>query len=326
MAEITVIIPVYQSEKYLERCLDSVLSQSFSDFELLLVDDGSTDRSGRICRSYAAKDHRIRYCYKENGGVSSARNYGVSHAEGRYITFVDSDDLIAEDLLLVLYTLAEKYQAQMSVCRHIDCYEGKTQPKPDSVTEEFCTGQKEGLEYMLKARLFHVTPYAKLYRKEIFCGVSYPDKTIAEDAYVIVPLVLNCRKIAFTTAQKYFYMHRRGSLTTSAFRWSDMGTVEVWTHNLEVIRKAFPDLEEQAMARCCWSRFYVLDKLMLVPKQDASQKQLQRELVKELKKHPKLILSKDYFTLSRKTAYLSLFFGPWLYQVLVRSLARKRDL
>ncbi|MDD7739002.1 MAG: glycosyltransferase family 2 protein [Fusicatenibacter sp.] len=326
MAEITVIIPVYQSEQYLERCLDSVLAQTFSDFELLIVDDGSTDGSGQICRRYAEQDGRIRYCRKENGGVSSARNYGIRHAQGNYVMFVDSDDCVSEDLLQVLYTLAKKFQAQMALCRHVDCYEGKIPSGSDCKAEEFCTDREEGLKYMLRAKGFHVTPYAKLYKREIFQGIQYPDKTIAEDAYVIIPLVQNCERIAFTTAQKYYYMHRKGSLTTSAFRWTDMGTIEVWTHNLEVIRKEFPNLEEQALVRYCWARFYVLDKLMLVSKQDQAERQLQRELIKELKRYPRLILSKDHFTAARKTAYLSLFLGSWFYRSLARALARKRDL
>lgn len=131
MPEISIITPVYQAEKFLKKCVDSILSQSFTDWELLLVDDGSTDKSSEICRTYAEQDARIRYHQKENGGVSSARNAGVALAEGRYITFVDSDDFAAEDLLETLYRLAEKYDAEMSICRGYDLYEGR----PDGGSE-----------------------------------------------------------------------------------------------------------------------------------------------------------------------------------------------
>ena len=144
MPEISIITPVYQAEKFLKKCVDSILSQSFTDWELLLVDDGSTDKSSEICRTYAEQDARIRYHQKENGGVSSARNAGVALAEGRYITFVDSDDFAAEDLLETLYRLAEKYDAEMSICRGYDLYEGR--PVPDLKQEgiESVTDSEEG--------------------------------------------------------------------------------------------------------------------------------------------------------------------------------------
>mgnify|MGYP000049036903 CR=1 FL=1 len=197
MPEISIITPVYQAEKFLKKCVDSILSQSFTDWELLLVDDGSTDKSSEICRTYAEQDARIRYHQKENGGVSSARNAGVALAEGRYITFVDSDDFAAEDLLETLYRLAEKYDAEMSICRGYDLYEGR--PVPDLKQEgiESVTDSEEGLRQVMKARVFGVMPWGKLYRREIFEGVVYPEKTIAEDAYVIVPLMEHCRKWPF---------------------------------------------------------------------------------------------------------------------------------
>ena len=139
MPEISIITPVYQAEKFLKKCVDSILSQSFTDWELLLVDDGSTDKSSEICRTYAEQDARIRYHQKENGGVSSARNAGVALAEGRYITFVDSDDFAAEDLLETLYRLAEKYDAEMSICRGYDLYEGR--PVPDLKQERDFRGR-----------------------------------------------------------------------------------------------------------------------------------------------------------------------------------------
>ena len=104
MSKISVIVPVYNTEKYLHRCIDSILAQTFTDFELLLIDDGSKDNSGAICDEYAAKDSRVRVFHKENGGVSSARNMGLDNAQGEWITFVDSDDVLYESALSVLYT------------------------------------------------------------------------------------------------------------------------------------------------------------------------------------------------------------------------------
>lgn len=326
MPEISIITPVYQAEKFLKKCVDSILSQSFPDWELLLIDDGSSDKSGKICRAYAEQDARIHYHRKENGGVSSARNLGVELAKGKYLTFVDSDDFIAEDLLQTLYHLAEKYDAQMSICRGYDLYEGRPLPELRKEGTEFVTDGEEGLRHVMKARVFGVMPWGKLYRREIFEGVIYPEKTIAEDAYVIVPLMEHCKRVVFSTAQKYYYVHRRESLTTSGFRWSDLGSVEVWDHNRSVVEKRHPALKKEAGVRCCWARFFVLDKLMLVEQMDTEEKALAKKIAKELRHYPRLVLEGDHFTKGRKIAYLTLFCGMGVYRQCVRALFRKRNL
>lgn len=326
MPEISIITPVYQAEKFLKKCIDSILVQSFFDWELLLIDDGSTDKSGEICQAYAQADPRVCYHKKSNGGVSSARNLGVKLAKGKYLTFVDSDDFAAEDLLETLYRLAEKYDAQMSVCRGYDLYEGRPLPELAKKGTEFVTDGEEGLRRVMKARVFGVMPWAKLYRREIFEGVVYPEKTIAEDAYAIVPLMEHCERVAFSTVQKYYYVHRRESLTTSGFRWSDLGSVEVWDHNRSVVEKSHPALKKEAGVRCCWARFFVLDKLMLLDGMDREEKALAKKLAKELRCHPLLVLEGDHFTNGRKMAYLTLFLGTGIYRQCVRALFRKRNL
>ena len=112
---ISIIIPIYNVESYLRKCLDSIMEQSFSYFELLLINDGSTDSSGQICQEYVEKDDRIRYFEKENGGVSSARNFGIKHSRGEYITFIDSDDWVDSDYLEVLYTTLLEEGADITV-------------------------------------------------------------------------------------------------------------------------------------------------------------------------------------------------------------------
>ena len=325
--KVSVIVPVYNVEAYLERCLDSLVKQTLEEMEIIVVNDGTKDNSQAIIDRYAAAyPQKVISLIKENGGLSDARNYGIPYAHGEYIGFVDSDDFAAEDLLETLYRLAEKYDAEMSICRGYDLYEGR--PVPDLKQEgiESVTDSEEGLRQVMKARVFGVMPWGKLYRREIFEGVVYPEKTIAEDAYVIVPLMEHCRKVAFSTAQKYYYVHRRESLTTSGFRWSDLGSVEVWDHNQNVVEERHPALKKEAGVRCCWARFFVLDKLMLLETMDAEKKALAKRLAKELKKHPLLVLEGDHFTNGRKIAYLTLFLGTGIYRQCVRALFRKRNL
>ncbi|HDT8053597.1 TPA: glycosyltransferase, partial [Enterococcus faecalis] len=125
MPKISIIVPVYNVEKYLEKCVRSILAQTFTDFELILVDDGSPDSSGAMCDQFAEQDQRVKVIHKENGGLSDARNAGIEIATGEYLGFVDSDDYIADDMYELLYTNIVKEDADLSICGIYDVYEGK---------------------------------------------------------------------------------------------------------------------------------------------------------------------------------------------------------
>ncbi|MFR2551722.1 MAG: glycosyltransferase [Clostridioides difficile] len=125
MPKISIIVPVYNVEKYLEKCVRSILAQTFTDFELILVDDGSLDSSGAMCDQFAEQDQRVKVIHKENGGLSDARNAGIELATGEYLGFVDSDDYIADDMYELLYTNIVKEDADLSICGIYDVYEGK---------------------------------------------------------------------------------------------------------------------------------------------------------------------------------------------------------
>lgn len=127
MPKISIIVPVYNVEKYLEKCVRSILAQTFTDFELILVDDGSPDSSGAMCDQFAEQDQRVKVIHKENGGLSDARNAGIEIATGEYLGFVDSDDYIADDMYELLYTNIVKEDADLSICGIYDVYEGKSQ-------------------------------------------------------------------------------------------------------------------------------------------------------------------------------------------------------
>ncbi|NST07596.1 glycosyltransferase, partial [Enterococcus faecalis] len=123
MPKISIIVPVYNVEKYLEKCVRSILAQTFTDFELILVDDGSPDSSGAMCDQFAEQDQRVKVIHKENGGLSDARNAGIEIATGEYLGFVDSDDYIADDMYELLYTNIVKEDADLSICGIYDVYE-----------------------------------------------------------------------------------------------------------------------------------------------------------------------------------------------------------
>lgn len=202
--KISIIIPVYQAENYLSRCLESLLTQTFSDFEVILVDDGSSDKSRMICDEYALKDSRMRVFHKENEGVSNARQYGLKQAKGEYTIHVDPDDWVSSEMLFELYQIAVEENADMVICDLIKKYRNKTKyiiQKPSrldhiSILKEIITGK------------LHGSLCNKLIRKACYdrFTIKFPSNmNVWEDSYVCCNLLKNDIKISYLPKAYYFY-------------------------------------------------------------------------------------------------------------------------
>ena len=161
----SVIVPVYRVEQYIEKCVNSILSQTLADIEVILVDDGSLDNCVKICDNFANKDSRVKVLHKKNEGLSAARNTGLTLAESEYISFVDSDDYLAEDMLELLYNNIIKYSADISICGLYDCYEDKKIPQY-AKNELLVVDNKEALRLALEGEKFSVNAVNKLYKKK----------------------------------------------------------------------------------------------------------------------------------------------------------------
>ena len=211
---ISIIIPVYKVEKYLKKCIESVLNQTYTNLQIILVDDGSPDNCGKICDEYAKKDSRIEVIHKANGGLSDARNVGISKAKGRYIGFVDSDDYIKENMYEILLNLIKKYDADVSICNLYDVIDGN----------EYIRNKENGIrEYsrldILKEVLLdkNIQSYAwnKLYKKELFDEVKYPIGKKYEDIGTTFYIFEKCNKIVVTSEPEYYYLKRSDSLVNN---------------------------------------------------------------------------------------------------------------
>ena len=208
MNKVSVIVPVFNVAPYLERCVRSLLHQSYQNYELILIDDCSTDGSGALCDSFAGENDKIRLIHhSQNAGLSAARNSGIDAAAGDFITFVDSDDFVKEDFLCKLMELAAKFHAQLVQCGYdkgsADCFsETHSTVKTQSVTA------KEALcGYWLKSQAC-----CKLYKKELFDGIRFPVGLIHEDEYVTYKLVYRSETVALTTEALYYYYQRPDSI------------------------------------------------------------------------------------------------------------------
>lgn len=211
---ISIIIPVYKVEEYLEKCIESVLKQTYTNLQIILVDDGSPDNCGKICYEYAKKDPRIEVIHKVNGGLSDARNVGIAKAKGKYIGFVDSDDYIKEDMYEILINLIKEYDADVSICNLYDVIDGK----------EYIRNNENGIqEYsrleILKEVLLdkNIQSYAwnKLYKKELFDEIKYPIGKKYEDIGTTFYVFEKCNKIVVTSKPEYYYLKRSDSLVNN---------------------------------------------------------------------------------------------------------------
>lgn len=203
--KISIIVPVYKVEQYLSRCIDSILNQTFQDFELILVDDGSPDNCGEICNKYALKDNRIKVIHKENGGLSDARNVGLDIATGEYISFVDSDDVVHPQMYTRLYDLIQRTGAEIAQCEYVRFdKEIEFQSLSEDAEEIICTNV-EALDLLIESNRFVPPVWNKLYKRELFSNIRFPKGKIHEDEYTTYKLFYEANKIAYLNLPMYYY-------------------------------------------------------------------------------------------------------------------------
>ena len=216
MPKISIIVPIYNVEAYIGNCIDSILNQTFRDFELILVNDGSTDKSLDICKDYKDIDNRICIIDKKNGGVSSARNAGLQIAKGEYIGFVDSDDYIHTQMYEILYNEIVKNDADISMCQFKRVFEFNKKELSDKIVlskEVQLLNSKETVFKLGRNNsVKYVVLWNKLYKKNLFDNINFKEGIIHEDEYIIHRLLYKGNKLIYVRKELYFYLQRKGSI------------------------------------------------------------------------------------------------------------------
>lgn len=215
--KISIIIPVYNTSQFLELCVESVLEQTFPDFEAVLVDDGSTDGSGRLCDELAGKDARIVVLHKDNGGLSSARNAGLDAARGEYVTFLDSDDMVSPDYLEDLFRVIEQNGAQIAMCGFQRFEKDVPQEPKSDAPFELITGRQAAMRQYCADGVIYVVACAKLYPRRYFQNVRFPVGRIHEDEAVTYRLLYRANTVAVLDERLYYYRKVTGSIMNSSF-------------------------------------------------------------------------------------------------------------
>ena len=314
--KISVIVPVYNVEAYLERCVESILQQTYAHFELILINDGSTDSSGQICDHLASQYENIKVYHIENAGVSNARNMGIQLATGSWVTFIDSDDFVTQDYLATLasavegvnvgFVIASLHHIKNGIVTDIPSHSGKTE----------LWSTEETMKELLMTTRTSFFPVAKLFKRDLLADEKFnTNYHLAEDALFLTELLLKTRcSCVFIDKPVYYYDHREGSATTSVNRHV-FDTIEVYKQIIAQVSQAFPNLKYELINRECWSYITVYDKIIFTSREEYQKEKA--ELRTWIVQHRREIWKDAYFTIFRKVAILSLVISPWLYKKIV---------
>lgn len=330
---VSVIIPVYNVAKILERCVDSVRAQVYPNLEIILVDDGSTDMSGAFCDVFAKKDKRVKVIHQANQGLSAARNAGLKIATGKWITFVDSDDTIRPEMIDILHKMCYTERVKMSICGFYEVKadgEGTINQK-QTPTEKILDTQ-ECLRAMLCEDGFTMSAWGKLYAKELFDLVTFPDHRLYEDVGTTYKLVLQCEQIAVSSFKGYNYYQNDNSITKQAFNLHKMDLIDLTDQMCDEITKWGKDkspaiqtmLSNLTKKRRMHARFSILRQIVMVEEGkntsvDArSLQNAEQSTVKYLRKHKDDILKNPLASRRDKIAMRALQCGvpvfKWAWQ------------
>lgn len=231
---ISIIIPVYNVEKYLRQCLESVINQTYKNLEIILVDDGSKDASGGICDEYAEKDGRIKVIHKENGGVSSARNVGLENVTGSYIAFIDSDDYVLPCFIERLYNIVKKHNVDLVDCNYTTFEDNVIVKELGNDVEKIINKKEMQMRIYTVKGIRTIVLWNKLYKKELFNDLNFPDGKINEDEALIHRIIGNMKgQAAILDTELYYYRQNNTSIMGKKFNVNRMDIIDALEDRLQ---------------------------------------------------------------------------------------------
>ena len=285
--KLSIIIPVYNVAAYLPQTIESVLDQTWEDFELILVDDGSGDGSGIICDEYAARDSRIRVIHQENAGVSAARNAGVAAATGEFIGFVDSDDIIERDMYQVLLSHAEQHGTQIAQCQHDRASTRNGLERSRELTV------LDGPSFVRRIFTFKSGEYTnqvslctKVFRRELFDGIVFPVGRVYEDEQETYKACLKAERIVETPDILYHYICRQNSIITGVSARKMLQKQLALLDRLNYLPARLPDMEEQCARSFLGFSQYILCRMYETEEEEAIQQAVQVLLAQKKRLRP----------------------------------------
>lgn len=322
MPTISVIVPVYKVEKYIHRCVDSILGQTYTDFELILVDDGSPDNCGAICDEYAAKDSRVVVIHQENGGLSAARNAGIdwafANSDSQWLSFIDSDDWVHPEYLERLLDSAVQNNVDLSICGYVKTFEEEPEISGADLIPELWKPEKFYVEKNMNA----IIACGKLYRKSCFTTVRYPIGKLHEDDFTTYKILFAQEKIVVIPAGMYFYFQNTGGIMQSPWNPRRMDGIDARREQIAFYHANGYDLAyKKAIFTLLWIIASQIKQLECGGEYRHFRTKLCRLLRKEIRTNHSILglsIKKNYDLY--EIAYPTFMKYYWLWQVVLRKL------
>jgi glycosyltransferase involved in cell wall biosynthesis len=314
--KISIVIPVYNVEKYIKRCLDSVINQTYKELEIILVNDGSIDNSGNICDEYAKKDERIKVIHKKNGGLSDARNIGIENAVGNYIGFVDSDDWILPNMYESLLNLCEEHDAQISICNVF------TDENHINANNNFRIYDKQTImELLLKDE---VPSYAcnKLFKREIIGNLRFTKDKYYEDLFDTYKFFNNANKVVKTEEMYYFYyINRADSICNNPINElkKSLDSSSAFRERYWFAASNFPNVNNIALKKAVITSLFALKNMYAANDPEKYEKEI-KEIITFFKQNFMKIIGNKTISFLVKGAFLCSLSNPRLYTVVLKHL------
>ncbi|MGG0177991.1 glycosyltransferase family 2 protein [Gottfriedia acidiceleris] len=319
--KISIIVPVYKVESYIHKCVDSILAQTLTDFELILVDDGSPDQCGIICDEYAKKDNRIKVIHKKNGGQASARNAALNIAKGDYIGFVDSDDWIEPDMYELLYNICIENDCDIANCTSIVHYNDKTiinGSEPLTIHN-----RSQAMKALFEGALYDEVVWSKLMKRKLLENLRFPEGIMYEDTAFTYKVINESEKVCYIGEPKYHYIKRENSTMDLAVKNKSIDAVLIYDEIYRYVSRYYPELKPIITLKLANNAMAVLNTISLDPNHILYQ--IEYKKVTEILNNyfTETIKLKEYVT-NVKILLFATRIHPILYKLIINFLSRRK--
>lgn len=268
---ISVIVPVFNTKEYLEKCIDSILNQTYKNIEIILVDDGSSDGSDKVCDSYCKKDQRVKAIHKKNGGLSDARNVGINEARGTYISFIDSDDYIENNMYEYLLSNMTSNNTDIGICGWY-LVNGKEVKKSKFVREDAILDREQCIDELLSNNSFDNFMCNKIFKKSLFENIEFPVGRKLEDLATLYKVIDNANKIFVSSKPFYYYVMRDDSITSTLNKKIDVNVFNEYIIRKDNLLKEYPKLKKKIL-----SNYFTACRMNLINSINSSERNIDFE-------------------------------------------------
>lgn len=313
---VSIIIPVYKVEKYLEQCINSIIAQTYKKIEIILVDDGSPDHSGKICDEYARKDERIKVIHKKNGGLSDARNKGINQATGKYIAFIDSDDYVEPNYLEKLYDAITKFDTKIAQCNIQKISENNNKLEAIGDETEKIKDGKTMIEELYDNKWENTVVWNKLYLRQLFEDIRYPIGKIHEDEFTTYKILYEIEKIVIIPEYLYCYRQREESIMGKKYNLNKLDMLEALEKRLDFFEEKDEKQLYYLTLQCYLQK--IKENYFSVKQWIEESELIQKILKKKYKENYRKIFKMKEVSFNKKIKWSLFYFVPNLWYAMKR--------